>query len=113
MLIIRNLAYDQHQCKNHYCWIAEISFNDNCISQITPMCIMWDITLNITLHGLIVVDFTKSFYSMIASDKLRYTNHFLYISEINYNYNCISQIIPMSILSDITLNITLHYIALL
>ena len=44
---------------------------------------------------------------MIAYDKHEYTNHFLSIAEINYNNNCISQIIPMCHYVRDYLNITL------
>ena len=42
---------------------------------------------------------------MIACDKHESTNHFVCIPEINYNKNCLSNIIPSAIFSKITLNI--------
>ena len=45
---------------------------------------------------------------MVAYDEHQCTINFRFSEEINCNNNCISHIIPSAIMSEITLNITLH-----
>ena len=52
IIYTKMIAYDKHQCTNHFLCIAEINCNNNCISNRIYQCAFKsEITLNITIHG--------------------------------------------------------------
>ena len=86
------IAYDKHQCTNHFLCIAEINCNNNCISLIIPMFHYVRNYFEQTLHGSNCNRLQTFYCIMISDDKHQCTNHFLYN---HFHYNCISQMIPM------------------